>query len=160
MNDETTIEAPKNQTRKARLVVVETIYHQMPDGQPIDVSIRHSQLLESTEQPFQRRFTVGTECIKLPLGWFKDDDGNILPCSMLVIENRGMDLPQGQLTAAQKIESDSRVLEYALCMNERFEPMDAVLSGKSIRTCPTDLSRIMLRCRKGTTNVTVTIFPA
>lgn len=146
--------------RKARLVVVEMVYHQMPDGQPIDVAIRHSQLLESNEQPFQRRFTVGTEWTRLPLGWFKNDDGIVLPCSMLVIENRGMDLPQGQLTEAQKNESESRVLEHGLFINGWYEITDAVLSGKSIRTCPTELLKIWLRCIKGTTNVTVTIFPA
>lgn len=69
--------------QKPRLGVVDTVYYQAPNEQPISADSRFGRWLSSDEQPY------GPRVVKIEPGRHKLDHGWLESASMMLIENRG-----------------------------------------------------------------------
>ena len=116
---------------KARIVVVETVYHQVNGKQPVQVGEPWAADLESDEQPYVRYLDVGQEWVPLDRGW-------IASASILIIANQGPAL-----------------LEIGI----HKETLIVVPAKQTARFKPAVLGELMVRCADGTTRVVVNLFP-
>jgi len=172
---DTTFQAQPRQfkaTNKARLGVVETVYLQQPEVQPLTVESRFSRWLDSEEQPYQRRFIVSTSWSPLDLGWLKGQ-----AVGMLILKNEEGKF-QIQPTEVQREEVNERVLELAYHVpqpdpksrtmhdppaDDLYLPFAQIRPGESVRFEPVDPQRIMVRCKKSSTRqakALLTVYPA
>lgn len=136
--------------RQARLVVVETVYHQPADAEPTAAESRFGRWLTTDEQPYVRRGRIGEEWQPLVAAeacWLDQS-------SMVVITNQegGFHL---QPTEQQQAEMDARVLE----VGREGSVLLVVPPGESARFQPWDLTALRVRCRSGEAKYTVAIFP-
>ena len=132
---------------KSRLVVVENVYYQSPDQQPVSLENGFSKWLDSDEQPYNRQVKVTAEWQVLDLGWVKD-------CGMLVISNP-LERRQVNPTSEQRAEELGRVLEVGI--DSRVRHID-VCPGESSRFQPTCTTNVYIRCSVPT-KITITAFP-
>lgn len=118
----------------SRLTVVENVYHQAADENPIVLETRFSSEGKSQEQVYQRKLSVGKERVKVSLGWFDEDPSLI---KMLVISN-----DEGRLqvipTSEEKSKSEKQVLFVDLCEASLPQVRMMVRPGDSLRLSLTD----------------------
>lgn len=139
------------QQRKDRLTVLETIIHQSAGEEPSQLVNKISRFLDTKEQPFERVLTA-TE------SWQPLAPGNwVTKCGMLSVRNQAGKFPHVIPTEEQKAEEALRILEIGSTPN--FADW-LVLPLESMRGMPVDVSRLQIRCRKGSAKYTVTVFPA
>lgn len=62
----------------ARIVVVETVYHQLTGGQPTSAESRYVRQLMTSEQPYIRDLTLVTEWVPLDHGWLSQASLSLL----------------------------------------------------------------------------------
>lgn len=63
----------------SRLTVVETVYFQQRNGNPVSAQSKYAVELESdNEEPYQRRATATINWSKADFGWLKDRTGEIV----------------------------------------------------------------------------------
>jgi hypothetical protein len=136
---------------RARLNVIECVYFQSPLHEPTCIETRHGRFLDTEEQPYSRRMLVGEEWTPVDTGWIGEE------CGLLVVRNhelRRVRIP----TRDEQAEDATRVVEV------NFEGLpDAyswlVLNGESMRGLPRSTKGLKVRCRHGSTAITVTLFP-
>ena len=116
---------------KSRIVVVETVYHQVDGKQPMQVSEPWSAVLASDEQPYIRYLDVGPEWVPLDHGW-------IASASLLLIANQGPAL---------------------LEIGVHKETLIVVPAKQTARFKPAVLGELMVRCVGDTARVVVNLFP-
>jgi hypothetical protein len=154
----------KVSTPKGHISVVETVYHQLTDGQPIAVESRFSRSTETDEQPYQRKITVTEE-------WKSIDHGWIEQVGMLHLSNE-----EGVFSVMPTEEEKQEVLEKIVEIGVAeiqsfanakisFSPANIlvcliILPQESMRVVPYDIPRLRIRCRKGTAKCIITLFPA
>lgn len=139
---------------KDRITVVETIYYQPFGDQATSVESKFDRILDSVdEQPYSRKCKATEEWQSLDTGWVKT-------CSMLSIENNEGKFAQRIPTPEERDEAKAKVLELAYSGEYVDEDTWLILPGESMRGLPADLSRLLIRCRKGSAKFTVTAFPA
>jgi len=140
----------------ARITVVDSVYWSTEDGQPVQISSRFSRPLESEEQPYIRRITVGEEWQPLDLGWV----GKV---GLLVLANEPTPR-RVQPTAEERDEDDARVvlvvwdrnLPYAgICIPPRED-----CRLRPIMLAGQEKVSLWIRCLNGITKVTVNAIPA
>jgi hypothetical protein len=166
--NETTPATPETPPRPApspRLVVVETVYHQPPQGSPQAAESRWLRTLASDEQPYVRRVKIGEAWQPLDHGW-------LAVCSLALVANEAVKfavVPTGE----QRQEAAAQVLEVAFALPDAgkqkrtmhdppLPPLTPVLEvppGESLRCSPLDLETVRLRCRKGVATVLLTLYP-
>jgi hypothetical protein len=132
----------------SRLVVVETVSCH-PQGQdPVAVESRFARPLATLEQPFVRRFSVGSSWQALPPGWLER-------ASMLVLSNDEGKAPLVRPTQKEKQVLASRVVEVGV------GPLAFALvgPGESCRFSPHDLGSLRVRCQAGEAKCTLTLIP-
>jgi hypothetical protein len=142
----------RNQRPKTRyrFGVVETSYHQIHGSQPSGlVESRFSGWISSDEQPYGPRFMnrVGPDWVKLDCGWVKK-------ASMLFLKNEPQDktlIGEAAVQVGLWVGQDHVV---------PFAEIPAEFPSHSARFCPTDLDALYVRCLRGETRLTVTIYPA
>lgn len=146
-----------NSPVNARLVVVEQIYFQSHNNDPVPLERRFVRQLKTDEQPYSRIIKVGKEWQQLDCGW-------IDKCSMLHIENI---YPQWSVnpTPEERKEVDERIVELAICREDA--PSGSIVvgdwdipCGETFRGTPRFLDRLYLRCPTGEARCKVTLFPA
>lgn len=137
---------------KARFVVVDKLYYEMPNTEPIVVDSGFARWLETDEQPYIRRFTVGEQWQAVNTGWLEET-------SMLLIENNEERFTVNP-TSEEKTEAAQKVIEIAFPAGKEWtEASWLILPGESLRGTPANIKNLWLRCRKGKAKCTITLIP-
>ena len=136
---------------RANLVVVEQVYHQAVDGEPVISEQRYTRWLASEEQPYVRRLKVGERRQALDVGWIKT-------AALLTLANQGEgSFGGGQPSPERKAELASRAVEVGQASSNL--PFAIVRPGESLRFEPVDVLALWVRCQAGETRATVTLIP-
>jgi len=140
---------------KARLSIVETVYYQHPEDQPVTLDHRFGRWVDSTDEPYLRKFKVGTEWQSLPklagAVWIGATD-----VGLLCIKNE-----EGRFliepTPAQKEEAAQRIV----CIEFGTHGVADIFipPGESVHFQPVDLNNVYVRCWKGEAKFTLSLFP-
>jgi hypothetical protein len=128
-----------------RVTVVEGVYHMGVDVPTTVTENRFSRDVESDEQPYIRRFTVGSDWVQLDTGW-------VDAIGMLVISNEEGRVFQRIPTKEEREETMRRVVEVA------GTPPWLILPTESMRGLPANRS-VRMRCLHGEARVVVTVVP-
>lgn len=128
------------QIRAARIVVVETVYHQGAGGEPTCVEVKSSTQLTTDDQPYQYDLQAGPEWKRLETGWLEK-------CSMLLISNEGKEPAEVGIKQTSAGETVLPLFSLAVKGSLRM-PVEA-----------TALSLLHARSAKGT-KLRVTVLPA
>ena len=137
----------------SHLVVVESVYHQPADGQPIVAESRFSRRLRTDEQPYVRWFKVTEEWQSLDHGWLD-------AAGMLVLKNEEGTNPQTIPSAEERAEIAAKVAEIGLLANDTLVLLFALLQpGESLRFQPIGIPALVVRCRKGEARCCLHLFP-
>ena len=134
------------------VTVVENVYYQPLQGQTEQVGeAAYSRSIQSHEQPFVRRFAAGESWKPLPCGWIDH-------CGLLILANDEGRYMHRHPSPEEKATVASRVVELAYTGDEASFCW-LVLPGETMRGYPSDASKLVIRCRKGTAQVTLTLLP-
>lgn len=134
---------------QARITVIETIYFQSPDSQPIGTEDRTLITLDTDEQPYIRNLTIGPEWKRLDAGWLET-------ASLIHLRNNEGTYLDKHPTEEERAEMNGRIVEIA---GDQTPPFALVRPGRSIRMEPYCLDSTFLRCCSGSAKCTLTIFP-
>lgn len=137
---------------RPRLTVVERVYHQQIGSEPFAVESVFSRTLDSEEEHYQRT-------VKVNDGWTKLDCGWVSAASVLILRNEEGVFRHTNPTPEEEAEVALRVVELGLQIGAYVETTDEVRPQESIRRCPVDLSRLMVRCRHGAAKLRLTLIP-
>lgn len=131
---------------KARMTMVERVYHQQQGVDAVGYDLPEQWLVDSDEEPFKRTVTLAEEWRTLAeLGcWLKD-------CSLLVIVNE-----EGKAPTVNPTEAERRGLARR-CVEVEGQ---LVRPGRHVSLSPEDLAAVRLRCRCGSARVTIRVFPS
>ena len=140
----------KHQPRPAsttRLTVIETVYYQLSNSQPMSVPVRFTRQIKTDEQPWVRKIQVGENWQPIDKGWIKN-------CSMLMLVNEEGSGLQKVPTEEERRDISARVV---LIGNDSF--CVRVRPGESCRIEPDDFLDANLICMQGKARCTLYIFP-
>lgn len=138
----------------ARVGVVSTIYHQQPDAEPIAVEARFSRWLESGEQPYLRKLTIGEKWTPLDLGWLQG-------AGRVFLKNEEGRFA-AQPTQEEREATMARIVELAVVepvAGNRHFSWGRVRPGESLCFEPTNPASLRLRCQRGQARITLLIVP-
>lgn len=124
----------KPRPRRAKITVVEQVVYTSLGSPTAPVSAAYSREVESEEEVWKRRMTVGTEWVRLETGWLEEG------CSLLVLSNSG-----------------EHPVEVATTLPP--EPQWLLEPGHDMRGWPVRVNDFSLRCPGGSSKVVVTLFP-
>lgn len=142
---------PRLRKPSSRLVVVEHVYHQPVDGQPVNVTPKFSKFLKTDEQPYgPRRVKIGPDSVPLESAWVGNG-------SQLVVENLEGTSLQVQPTAEEREQIALRIVE--VWDEDGKEPLFLIPPGESLRARPGNLKRLRLRCASDSARIVYTVFP-
>lgn len=133
---------------KDRLTIVECVYHQPFGEQPTVVEHRYSRELESKEQVYERRVTIGENWQPLDTGWIER-------LGLLVIANHEGHGLQRAPSDDERAAIAARVVEVGLDGRAIW----LVLPGESMRATPATLSGLQVRCQRGEARCTIHAYP-
>jgi len=128
-----------------QITVVEGVYHMGVDVPTSGVDNRFSRQVESDEQPYSRRYTIGDNWTNLDFGWIERP-------GMLVISNEEGKFLQRNPTDEEKKDIAGRIVEIA------GTPPWLILPGESFRGVPA-ATPVQVICRKGSAKIVVTVMP-
>jgi hypothetical protein len=141
---------------RTRIVVVETIGFQPPEGEAQMVDSRYVRWLEAgmDEQVYKRKFTATEEWKPVDIGWAKEWPG----VSVVHISNVGVGPLATIPTAAEREELARRIIEVKI---GSADPDSVLLipPGESLRVCPARPDKILIRSQHNTTRYQIGIFP-
>lgn len=151
-------------TQPSRLTVVESVYHQSPNSQPIGVEARYGRLLATDEQPYVRKFTVGPQRQRLPLGWLAGTEENGGPgpacVGLLCVANDEGRQRTVMPTPEERASSDARLITLAVAVTESLSVAFAVVRpGESCRFEPSCAGNLIVWCEQGEVKCTLTALP-
>jgi hypothetical protein len=136
----------------SRLAIVETLYYQQEDAQPISHDHRFSKPISSSEQAYLRLTFVGEEWQKVDTGWVKE-------CSVIIIKNESGKF--SKIPTEDKKEAESKkVLEISIVPHS--SPAFACIiipPQESARFTPKEISCLKIRCAKGESRYTIIAVP-
>lgn len=135
---------------KGFLTVVETVYHQLIDGQPTGEPNNFQVPLVTEEQPFSRRVVIDDTTFRgiAELGcWIKD-------ASYIRIANE-----QGLMLKRYPTPTEAEAITKAVIEVRIGTGSILVRPGTSCRFEPSDLDEVRIICRNGSALLHITIFP-
>lgn len=135
---------------KGFLTVVETVYHQLIDGQPTGEPNNFQVPLVTEEQPFSRRVVIDDKSWRdvASLGcWLKD-------ASYVRIANE-----QGSMLKRYPTPDEAAVIAKSVIEVRVGTGSILVRPGTSCRFEPADLDEVRIMCRNGSALLHVTVFP-
>ena len=137
-----------------RLTVKTVLYHQQPGEQPTQVERSYSRSLATKDQPYSHKIDVGDAALPVPMetGWIQNP-ANI---GTVVIQNEEGFFLQTNPTQEQKDEAAKKVLE--LFTMEGTPPI-LIYPREDVRICPSDYSKLRIRCQSGSAKFTLWLFP-
>jgi hypothetical protein len=127
------------------LTVVDQLYFQQENGQPIDVPIRFSKLMRTDEQPYIRRIKVDVRR-DVDTGWVE----RVAMVCIVNEEGRGM---QRRPTSEEQADIDGRIVDVWV----GGSPVLYIPPGEGVKLRP--IGELSMRCRNGTARCTVTVIP-
>jgi hypothetical protein len=133
----------------ARVVVLDTTYHQAAGGSPTAVDHKWSRWLETDEQPYQRRMQVQQEWIPLDYGWLTN-------VGLVMMQNVGRKF-HVKPTDAEKALAARDVVEIGAAIPSSHEfdevpsinPLFCIRPGESFRAEPVAGSKLYVRSSSG-----------
>jgi hypothetical protein len=134
------------------VVTIETVYHQIAGEQPMSVEVRSRRTLNTDEQPYQRKLTVGPEWQKLDTGW-------IVNPSVLVVSNEEGTRIFTNPTEDQRTELAAKEVRVGIKMGGSVVAISRIPPGESVRNIPVEAGNLWIRCCHGSARVIVTAFP-
>lgn len=167
-----TPEAKDETEPRCRLTVLHTTYYQAPGQEPTSVECNYGDWLQTDEQPYSRRITVGPDWVPVDLGWIRDP-------GYVVITNEAptfRTLP----TPEERADAYARVVEVgvevpsppeAKTVRDMHAPPRATPTGPVImpvwlvgpgKDLPGVLSNpgcLRVRCTHGACRITITAYP-
>ena len=132
------------------LTVIEMVYHRPVDGEHGGVETRFNRKLQTQEQMYQRKMTVGEAWVPLDLGWL-DENG----ISALVLVNNEEHFTH-QPTEEELAELAKKVIQIGYA--EGGYAWD-IPPGESFRGTPTNSEHLFVRCVHGSAKCTLTLIP-
>jgi len=133
----------------SNLTVLSTVYHSQPGEDPSMCEAKFSAPLESNEQPYVRKKTVGNAWEKLDCGWLQE-------ASLVVIINTEGTNLQTRPSEEESAEIASRVIHL------RYSGSDChweIPPKKFFLGAPSDVDLLEIRCAKGSAKVHIHVFP-
>lgn len=136
---------------RSRLTVVEQVYFQNINSQPINADSRFSRNLETEASPTKQRLSVEEEWRAVIYPGFN--------VGMVVIVNEEGSLGRVNPTEEELAATKAKIVEVSCGITS--SPYSWLIPpGESHRGTPADISRMYLRCQKGTAMCTVHLFPS
>jgi hypothetical protein len=136
------------QARRGRLTVVEQLYHQDSAGNATPVTTTFCRHLQSDEQPYSRRITVGPTWQHIDHGWLDKQ-----PIGMLVVANNGKpgDGSNVELGVYVGFSNGTPMAQHVA----------VILPGEALRLQPAYISDLRLRCTgPNPVSCTTTLLPS
>lgn len=130
------------------VTVVETVYHQVVNQQPMGIPHNFQVALESDAVPNVRRVSVTGEWQPIDLGWIEK------PSMIHIVNEEGRRFSRNP-SEAERLSVAERVVEVGYEGAAFLE----VRPGRSERLTPVDAGRLRVRCRSGSAVCTVTVYP-
>lgn len=140
-SEEITVTRTAEESLKARITIVETLYHQIPREEPTEVTCRFSKELHSKEDPYQRRKLIGKEWQPLGFGWLSGNVGMVSLINDAGKERQG--IPSEEEKAALALQVIRIRFSKGSCGDLVVPP------GESIRFRPHTEGFIELCCSAG-----------
>lgn len=137
-----------------RITVVEQVAYQQEGESPTSIESHFSRWLESTEQPYQRRLTVGPDWLPLDRGWLHQ-----YPRVLFLLRNDGGPPVQRVLSIEETRRRDELTVEIGACFDSEKIPVVQVRSGESCRFELGRSASLYLRCPTGESRILITLFP-
>jgi len=146
--EKTLVKAP------SRLVLVETLYHQITGEEPSQFSFKSTQRLTTDEQVFTRRCKIEYDWVKLETGWLKE-------ASRVLISNTTGSRRSTIPTEEEQEEVDRSQLIILLCEPKYADKVSPIVvkPGDSVHFVPFDLDKVYLRATLNFVDCTLTTFP-
>lgn len=127
------------QAPRPRMVVVETVYYQVPGESPTSNETRFARQLNTGEQPYLRRGKAGMNWTPLDTGWIQ------VASSLCLRNEEGRNLTRVP-TEEQKLALSRKVLLLGVGDGDGgVVAFGEVLPGESLRMTPVSLSQLFLR---------------
>jgi len=136
-----------------RITMVMHIHHQHQGEQPHSVEGITEQWLQGTEQPYPRRTTVTDQWKPLDLGWLSVEDAG-----MLVVENLEGRNPQRRISKEEQAQIDLKVVEVGRGENDKELRLLCPPKG-ALPVSANSLAGLKIRCRSGSAQCMITVFP-
>lgn len=136
---------------KDRLTLTLNLVHQPRGEQPSGLNIVTSKLLETSEELYTRRITVGPEWQPIRLGDFPAE--KVGRVAIYNLEGKGL---SSQPSPEEKALAASKIVEVAYLGDDKgwlVEP------GWPFTGCPSDVLSIRLRCLQGEARCRLYLFP-
>jgi hypothetical protein len=137
----------------ARLTVTETVYYQYGQDQPVQASAQFGRTLDTEEQAYQRKVTVGEDWKPLDVGW-----AGPVPAMLVVANDEHRYVPPTIPTPEEAAALEAKVVEVGVT-----PPNGAVVGFARVRpreTCRFEPSaRVVVRCPAGRCRVVVFAAP-
>lgn len=137
---------------KGRLTVVEMVYVQTPNAGPVAVESRYGVWIESDEQPYTRRLTVGPEWQPLDLGWLRD-----VPIALIHLSNEGYGRSLVTPTAEQSATLTEHIVEVSA--TRQYVLFSYLSPGESLRVPPPGVVDWYVRCPNGRSTCVLNVIP-
>lgn len=148
---------PKQQPKvKSQLTVVETIYHQPANKQPVAILPGFSMDLITNDPALHQEFILTEEWEHLlPI------TNPMANCSQVMIANKEIEPRQTIPTEEEVAAEKAAIIEVGIVDRCSVVSMMQVSRGQSIRFCPASsmLHKIRIRCLKGKTLAQISIYP-
>lgn len=139
---------------KNRVTVVEQLYHRAFGDQPVQFESRWSRELNSSEQAYERRLTIGDQWEDFDAGWIKR-------VGMFAIRNEEGRNLQRIPTEEERDKINEKVVEIFFVSEGTSAPFPEahlfVYPGETAKGCPA--VKMKVRCRSGSARCTVFIIP-
>lgn len=135
---------------RARLTVVEQVAHYaVGSHQPMVVDARYTKFLDSSEDAYRRRLTIGDQWQHIDCGWVTD-------CEMLCITNSEGTNFAVIPSPEERAEVDKRIIEVRIGEGLVFTEIPP---GESARLRPVNLSFYEIRSQYQKAKITLTLIP-
>lgn len=134
---------------KALVTVIEAVYHQLFDEQPIKFEIQYEHRLSTDGEPCLRaRFEIGGEWQPLNLGWVEQP-------SYIALRNNPTRFGDKLPTEEQLKEAAGKILELDCGGGCSW----FIYPGDMFRGYPSDATKLRIRCLSGTVKASLFVIP-
>lgn len=134
----------------SKLTVVDTVYFSTLNDDPHEIGSKFARVLrDDDDQPYKRRYSVGSDWTPLDTGWLR-------ACSQLLIKHERPVLER--VPSLEDVDAEqSKIVQVAF--SHFGDDYWEIHPGESMRGCPSNLGHLCLRCSTGVAKVTVFLVP-
>jgi hypothetical protein len=158
---------------KARMTVVGTVFHQLPNERPFALPTKYEEKIESDETPYSRKMKLGTEWKPIDTGWFATpsvintdthesptSEREEIKCSLLCLSHDPV--IRQVIPTSEEVEEESRIyVELGLISldGSYITEFSSLRRGRDLRIPLPNLRDLRIRATSPGAKVTVTLFP-